>query len=533
MSSTAMARALVTQLAAHGVRDVVVAPGSRSAPLAYALADAEAAGWLRTHVRIDERTAGFFALGLARAWALRGEPRVVAVVTTSGTAVANLHPAVLEASHAGLPLMVITADRPHEWHRTGANQTTVQTGIYADAPRAVAELPARANPAAARGHVARLVAAALGTLTTDPGPVHLNVSFAEPLVPDGPWTPGDLPAPVRVTPRSGGGGAPTARVPAVDSLPSGGPDADRLPSGRRTLAVAGDGAGPNAARLAADADWPLLAEPSSGARTEGAIVHYLRLLADGLADDVERVVVFGHPTLSRPISRLLGRAEVEVVVVSPTARWTDVAGAATLVTGAIAVEPPTASDTAWLQRWRDADAAVTLAPTPMQRAALVLWDTEDWLLLGSSNTVRAFDTIVPGAPRGAKVVANRGLAGIDGLVSTAHGLATGLGEPVRVVLGDLSFAHDVGGLARGDHEPEVDLQVVVLNDHGGGIFGSLEHAAAEPAMFARYFSTPQVLDVVAAVQGVGATASRVGVDDLPHALAAPIRGRSGLDVDLA
>ena len=262
-------------------------------------------------------------------------------------------------------------------------------------------------------------------------------------------------------------------------------------------------------------------------------MHYLRLLADGLADDVERVVVFGHPTLSRPISRLLGRAEVEVVVVSPTARWTDVAGAATLVTGAIAVEPPTASDTAWLQRWRDADAAVTLAPTPMQRAALALWDTEDWLLLGSSNTVRAFDTIVPGAPRGAKVVANRGLAGIDGLVSTAHGLATGLGEPVRVVLGDLSFAHDVGGLARGDHEPEVDLQVVVLNDHGGGIFGSLEHAAAEPAMFARYFSTPQVLDVVAAVQGVGATASRVGVDDLPHALAAPIRGRSGLDVDLA
>ena len=219
MSSTAMARALVTQLAAHGVRDVVVAPGSRSAPLAHALADAEAAGWLRTHVRIDERTAGFFALGLARAWALRGEPRVVAVVTTSGTAVANLHPAVLEASHAGLPLLVITADRPHEWHRTGANQTTVQTGIYADAPRAVAELPARANPAAARGHVARLVAAALGTLTTDPGPVHLNVSFAEPLVPDGPWTPGDLPAPVRVTPRSGGGGAPTARVPAVDSLP--------------------------------------------------------------------------------------------------------------------------------------------------------------------------------------------------------------------------------------------------------------------------------------------------------------------------
>lgn len=520
MSSTAMARELVAQLAAHGVRDVVLAPGSRSAPLAYALADAEASGWLRAHVRVDERTAGFFALGLARAWALRGEPRVVAVVTTSGTAVANLHPAVLEASHAGVPLLVISADRPHEWHRTGANQTTIQTGIFADAPRAVAELPARANPAAARGQVARLVAAALGTLTSDPGPVHLNVSFAEPLVPDSPWTPGPLPSPVRVTPRPSE--APRACEVCVESLPS----------GRRTLAVAGDGAGILAAELAREAGWPLLAEPSSGARVEGAIVHYLTLLGEGLADGVERVVVFGHPTLSRPISALLARREVEIVVISPTARWTDVAGAASFVTGAIAVEPPNAVDEAWLQRWRDADASVTVEPTPMQQAALALWETEDWLLLGSSNTVRAFDTITPGAPRGHKVVANRGLAGIDGLVSTAHGLATGLGEPVRVVLGDLSFAHDVGGLLRGETEPEVDLQVIVLNDHGGGIFGSLEHAAAEPTMFRRFFSTPQVLDVVAAAQGAGATASRISVEELPETLAGPLRGRTVLEVEL-
>ena len=515
MSSTAMARELVAQLAAHGVRDVVIAPGSRSAPLAYALADAERLGWLRAHVRVDERTAGFFALGLAKASALRGEPRVVAIVTTSGTAVANLHPAVLEASHAGVPLLVVSADRPHEWHRTGANQTTIQTGIFADAPRAVAELPARANPAAVRGQVARLVAAASGTVTHDPGPVHLNVSFAEPLVPDAPWTPGDLPAPVRL--------APTARVP----------DADSLRSGVRTLVVAGDGAGIEAARLAHEAAWPLLAEPSSGARLPGAIVHYLRLLTDGLASNVERVVVFGHPTLSRPISALLARPDVEVVVVSPTARWTDVAGTASLVTPAISVAEPTASDRAWLARWRDADAAVTVDASPMQAAALALWETDDWLLLGSSNTVRAFDTIAPGAARGTKVVANRGLAGIDGLVSTAHGLATGLGEPVRVVLGDLSFAHDVGGLLRGDDEPEVDLQVVVLNDHGGGIFATLEHKAAEPAMFRRFFSTPQRLDVVAAAHGVGARASRIGVGGLPEVLAQSVRGRSVVDVELS
>lgn len=514
MSSTEMARALVTQLAAHGVRDVVISPGSRSAPLAYALADAEGLGLVRTHVRVDERTAGFFALGLSRAWALRGDPRVVAVVTTSGTAVANLHPAVLEASHSGVPLLVISADRPHEWHRTGANQTTIQTGIFADAPRAIAELPARANPAAARGQVARLVASALGTITCDPGPVHLNVSFAEPLVPDGPWEPGPLPPPLHLS--------PTARVFSVD-----GPR-----SGPRTLVVAGDGAGPEAARIAEEAGWPLLAEPSSRARTEGAIVHYLRHLTSGLADEVERVVVFGHPTLSRPVSSLLARGDVEIIVVSPTARWSDVAGVASLVTPAISVEPPSDSDLAWLRRWQDADAAVTDQPTPIQQAALDIWTTDDWLLLGSSNTVRAFDAVAPGSARGAKVVANRGLAGIDGLISTAHGLATGLNEPVRVVLGDLSFAHDIGGLLRGDHEPEVDLQVIVLNDHGGGIFASLEHASAEPAMFRRYFSTPQVLDVVAAAQGVGVTASRIDVSGLREALTQPIHRRSVIDVDL-
>ena len=513
MTATGMARALVTQLASAGVRDVVLSPGSRSAPLAYALADAESAGWLRTHVRVDERTAGFFAVGLARAWALRGEPRVVAVVTTSGTAVANLHPAVLEASHSGVPLLVVSTDRPHEWHGTGANQTTRQTGLFGSAVRATVELPSRANPAAARGHVARLAAAALGTLTRDPGPAHLNVSFGEPLVPDAPWTPGDLPAPLRVEP-----------VPA--------PSPTHLPAGRRTLAVAGDGAGPDAHRLATAAGWPLLAEPSSGARLPGAIVGYLSHLAAGLADDVERVVVFGHPTLSRPISSLLGRPGVEVVVVSPTARWTDVTGTASLVTGAVAVAEPTASDRAWLQAWQDADATAKPDPSPIQRAAAALWCTEDWLVLGSSNTVRAFDAVAPGAVRGARVVANRGLAGIDGLVSTAHGLATGLGEPVRLVLGDLSFAHDVGGLARGETEPEVDLQVVVLNDHGGGIFASLEHASAEPDMFRRYFSTPQVQDVVWAAAGVGARASRIGVDALAAALARPVSGREVLDVDI-
>lgn len=514
MTATEMARALVTALVAAGVRDVVLAAGSRSAPIAHAVADAERAGWLRAHVRVDERGAGFLALGLAKAWQHRGDPRAVAVVTTSGTAVANLHPAVLEAAHAPLPLLVLSTDRPHEWRGTGANQTTLQAGIFGAAVRMSGELPARANPAAARGQVARLVAAALGTLTRDPGPAHLNVAFGEPLTPGSPWEIGSPPAPIAVTPIPPG--------PAV-----------LLPAGRRTLAVAGDGAGPDAARLARDAGWPLLAEPSSGARTGAeAVPGYLSLLGEGLGADAERIVVFGHPTLSRPITSLLGRRDAEIVVVSPTARWTDVSGAASAVVPAIEVTEPEASDRAWRDRWVTAAAVSRSAPTTIERAAAAIWHTPETLLLGSSNAVRAFDAVAPGTPRGARVFANRGLAGIDGLIATARGLATGLGEPVRLVLGDLSFVHDLGSLVRGDHEPEADLQVIVLDDHGGGIFGTLEHRSASADVFNRFFATPQHLDIAAAARGLGVPAARIAVGELPAALTAPVRGTSVLVVGL-
>lgn len=516
MSATAVARELILQLVAAGVRDVVVAPGSRSAPLTYAAADAEASGLLRAHVRLDERTAGFFALGLIKASTLAGRTRPVAVVTTSGTAVANLHPAVLEASHTGLPLLVLSADRPHEWRHTGANQTTIQPGLFGEAVRWSSELPARVNPASIRGHVARAVAAAEGTLTRDPGPAQLNVGFAEPLVPESPWDVPAAPEPIRVAVR-----------PAGEALP--------VPAGRRTLAIAGDAAGPDAARVALAAGWPLLAEPSSGARLPGAIVRYQALLRAGLAADAERVIVFGHPTLSRTVSALLGRADLEVIVVSPTARWTDVMGRASAVVPAVAPPAPAASDAAWLDRWRDADAAAATggpALSPIQRAALALWGGEGVLLLGSSNTVRAFDAVAPGSPRGARVLANRGLAGIDGLISTGHGLAAGLGEPVTVVLGDLSFAHDAGGLGRGEHEPEPDLDVVVLDDHGGGIFAGLEHAKAPRATFERFFATPQTLDIAGIARGFGARHACVGVDDLARAAASDRGGRRVLEVPL-
>lgn len=518
MSSTAVARALIAYLCAAGVGDVVVAPGSRSAPLVYALAAAEEAGWLRTHVRVDERVAGFFALGLARAAWLDGSRRPVAVVTTSGTAVANLHPAVLEASHSGVPLVVVSADRPHEVRGTGANQTTSQPGLFADAVRATFDLPAGFEVDAVRGQVARLVAAALGTRTGDPGPVHLNVGLREPLVPDDRWRPGPLPIPLAV-------------APVPDPIPAG------VAPGLRTVVVAGDGAGLEAARVADAAAWPLLAEPTSGARLEPAITHYQALLAAGLGDEAQRVVVFGHPTLSRPVARLLARPGA--VVVAPGVRWTDVTGSASCVVGALEPPAPTASDHAWLARWHAADAVVEdgWAPSPVEAAARALWHQAtrmgpDVLVLGSSTTIRAFDLAALPARHSLRAVANRGLAGIDGTISTAGGVAAGLGEPVRVVLGDLAFLHDVGGLARGELEPEVDLQAIVFDDGGGGIFSTLEHASADPAIFKRYFTTPPSFDVAAAARAFGARHTSVDLHDLPSALAEPVTGRSVLQIRL-
>lgn len=536
-TSIELARALVAELAAAGVRDFVLAPGSRSAPLAYALSDAHDAGWIRLTVRLDERGAGFMALGLSRAGAT---PSPVAVVTTSGTAVANLHPAVLEAAHSGDPLIVISADRPHELRGTGANQTTDQHGIFASAPRFAAEIPAGYRVEALHGVVTRAVAAALGTLTGDPGPAHLNVGFAEPLTPEPAaaarghlhveeWATAPLPVATRVTPM----------VPAATALPA----------GMRTVMVAGDRAGARWADVAAQAGWPLFAEPSSGVRIDGAILHYRDLLAAGLGDEIERVVVVGHPTLSRPISRLLARRDIEIVVVGGN-RWTDVAGVASLVAGDIAPKPAIPTDLAWLRQWRDADGALAGAVatdgliSKAEQVAAMVWAAEvPTLVLGSSNAVRLIDVAGPSRNDGARVIANRGLAGIDGTIATASGLALGTGGPVRALIGDLTFLHDAASLIRGEQESEIDLQVVVLNDHGGAIFESLEQGQlrGDPRgerVFERMFRTPQRADIAALAAGYEASYLKVDLGDedwaaqLTKILDAPIAGRSVVEIGL-
>lgn len=532
--STAFATVVVDELIRSGVREAVLAPGSRSTPLALALAAADRHGRLRLHVRIDERSAGFLAIGL-----IRGTGLPVPVVTTSGTAVANLHPAVLEASHSGLPLIVLSADRPPELRGTGANQTTDQLKVFGDAVRLFHEIgtPSKQVGQLAywRSQVARAVSTAVGARTADPGPVQLNCPLVEPLVPtdDGDWP----------EPLDGRTTGPWTSVHATGAQPS------AVAPGPKTVVVAGDGAS-QAARLAAEAGgWPLFAEPSSRARTGPAVISAYRLLlaATSIGAEIERVIVFGHPTLSRPISKLLARPDVEVIVVAPTGLWPDAAHrAASVVTG---LEVIGTDSTDWLDRWQHADqlarAAMdkVLAPDgspggsatgglsgPLVAAVLgEVVGADGMLVVASSNAVRDLD-LAPVVP--IRTVANRGLAGIDGTLSTAVGAALANAGATYALVGDLAFLHDSNGLVIGPAEPRPDLRIVVLNDNGGGIFATLEQGGGDHAdHFERVFGTPHNVDLAALCAATGTPHQLVETaDQLREVLARTVAGIDVVEV---
>jgi len=505
--STLVARTLVDELVRHGVRDAVVAPGSRSAPLALALRAAEAAERLRLHVRVDERSAAFTALGLAAT-----SHRPVPVVTTSGTAVANLHPAVLEADHAGLPLLVLSADRPGWLRGTGANQTTDQVHLFGSAVRLFADLPPMEVPGV-RAFVARAVAAATGARSRTPGPVQLNCQFAEPLLPE----PDDAGWPA---------GRPDGE-PWTQVEPTAPPRPIPLPPGPRTVVVAGDSAGPPARLLAERAGWPLLAEPSSGARTGTHPIGAYRLLLDhaDLGGRIERVVCFGHPTLSRPVNRLLSRSDAELVVVDPTGRWNDPGQQAARVVPAAMVESPDAGADDWLAAWREADGAASdaiakelaaepeLTPYEVARVVSESVPPRGLLVVGSSHPIRDLDLMAVAHPVGERrrVMANRGVSGIDGTVSTAIGAALGRrSSRALAYLGDLTFLHDANGLLIGPEEPRPDLTVVVANDDGGSLFAVLEPGADDHAdAFERVFGTPTGTDLSALCEAHGVAWTKV------------------------
>ncbi len=507
--STAVARAVVAGLVTYGVKHVVLCPGSRSAPLVYALAAAADRGDLTVHVRIDERVGAFTSLGLARF-------APSAVITTSGTAAANLHPALLEAREAGRGIIAITADRPHDMRGVGANQATQQVGMYGPAIPTI-EIPAGAEAASVPNVMSRIAARARGAFGR-PEPAHLNVAFRDPLVPeDAPAGAGfDLPHP------SLGLGTISREAEIIDG--------DLL-----TVVVAGDGAGEEAARFAEALGVPLLAEPSSGARHGAvAIGPYQRILAGELGERVEQAIVFGRPTLSRPVSRLLANA-AQVTVVTDRPDWVDVTGNATRIIAAAA--PGTPGSEEWLAQWRAEENNFSdRGGLGADVVAEALSAGQGQVFLGSSMAIRYADIFSPAGEKytSAPVYASRGLAGIDGTIATATGIALASGQPIRVILGDLTFAHDVGALALGPGEPEADVQIVVLNDGGGGIFKRLEHGEDRySATFERYFATPVQMNVEEIARAYGYEYERVTeASAVAGALAEPVRGRSIVEVEL-
>jgi 2-succinyl-5-enolpyruvyl-6-hydroxy-3-cyclohexene-1-carboxylate synthase len=525
-SSADLARALIATLVERGVREVVLAPGSRSAPLAYAVFDAEQTGLLRLHVRLDERTAAFLALGLAK-----GSGGPVAVITTSGTAAANLHPAILEAWHSHLPLIAITADRPRALINTGANQTTQQDQLFAPHVRGSAQLVDAADLQGSRFEVSRLVTAALGLRSRLPGPVHLNVALSEPLIPEAGLEERALDRASAVVAALDDPVLHRTATTEFGTVHTPRPaEPLRLPVGPATVVLAGDAdasTGAAAVALARQGGFPLLAEPSSNARTGSlAISTYRLLLPTRLGAEIQRVVVYGHPTLSRPMTALVADRRLELIVVSPYADWVDPGRHAHAVVDA--VEADEADDLGWLNRWRDADARLRgeldgllddhsdfTGPT----LARTVWNalgSDDVLVAGSSNPVRDLD-LAPITDHPPRVFANRGLSGIDGTVSTAMGVALATGRPTHALIGDLTLLHDATGLfveapvagerhtAAAQMSPRPNLRIVVANDEGGSIFATLEQGdPAYAAAFERVFATPQKVDLAALAVAVGA-----------------------------
>ena len=525
MPSVDTARAILSALDDLGLTHVLYCPGSRSAPFAYALESGAFGG--HAMPVLDERGAGFAAVGLARTGALP------AVIVTSGTAVAELTPAVLEASHARLPLLVVSADRPGELRGVGASQATFQSGLFGVHARACVDLEPQEPSRALVGQLSRAVAAACGAPTGTPGPVQINVAFRDPLTPQSraSGAAGDsqdeamasfVPRPTRVQPTNA---APERWEDVVGAARAG-------------LIVAGEGASPLAAQWSRASGFPLLAEPASGAWAGGGVTPYEQaIVSSPLAGEVDTVVVTGRPTLSRPIHALLARPDVRVVVVDAHAPWVDISGNASVVVPALAAPLRPTCGGEWAARVRaaadeaglriDALLAAGSGRTMLSLARAVASATRGPLVLGASNPVRAFDLAVESLA-GRPVFSNRVQAGIDGTIASAVGIAAGLGsariatpdragEPrddargraqasrVTAVMGDLTLCHDASSLALAA-ATGAELDIIVADDEGGGIFATLEHGnAATPEAYDRWFGVAQHVnyEALAAAYGVG------------------------------
>lgn len=645
-AATAFARLAVSELVRAGVRDFVICPGSRSAPLTYALAALAQAGAVRTHVRLDERSAAFFALGLAKSGIYKGEDATytpVALVVTSGTAVAELHAGLLEAFHCGIPLIALTADRPRTARGTGANQTTWQQGVFGAACPVALDIDASEDDLdTVKESLSEAFEEAWGAGAQKRGqlcPLQLNLCFAPPLVSSTSW---QIPAELQGLALGEAAIAASLEKPLKTQVVAEG--ADEAPRKiAKTLVVLADQCPPQVAQAAQKWGLPVLAEPTVTLKPGNVVqIAHAPQVLPALADEIEQIILAGHATLSRPISALLSREDLPIYCLPSLGAKTNLTGKYVPTTTAQvdSVFPAVASP-AWLARWREVAQAVERAyRSCVDRRAVTVWQNanyaafdpgdlpqvvaegqtapsinlknhgfatsdeegknaseaahrlrmpspegapelrdnlrelemgidpfalariyedvyEVWVnrdpdsarngdlkadnarnsadsvrgagstgslggvlakpdgkkvnaagappltMLGASNTIRAFDLAARG-DRGISYCANRGLAGIDGNIATALGLAAGTGQAVRFIAGDLTCLHDLTGLLTGQLEDTPTVQVMVLNDGGGRIFATLEHGElANPEVFERYFLTPQRFDPSALAAGLG------------------------------
>ena len=493
--ATTLARVIVRQIIESGITDVVLSPGSRNAPLLIAFYEAQQRGLINLHVKIDERGAAFFALGLTKSTG-----RAVPVVCTSGTAVANYHPAVLESSHSNAPLLILTADRPARLRRTGANQTTEQARIFGKAVRYFADVSGSAYPME------------LPFNSLQSGPVHLNIQFDEPLISDADdaWLDNLTIAPPKVFDRKSPGTLHTK-------------------STRGLLVIGHDRGGlsqESVVKFAENLGWPVIAEDPLS--FDNAISHAsVFLTSTKIRSEVkpDTVVVIGRTTLSRSINALVYTAR-KTIVIDPRLATVDSDRAADQKFLALPALQVPAADSDWIATWSK------LA----ERSAKVIADLDIWseelfarefarhipsgaaLFIASSRPIRDIEGFA--IPRsGVSVYANRGLAGIDGNISTALGIASGANHTYAVI-GDLAFLHDVSALS---HSSEAKLRLFVIDNNGGGIFSTLPQAGVEG--FETIFGTPHDRDIAAIATSFGVKTTTISsVKELSESFTKPVTG---------
>lgn len=497
MTSTVSARAIVQSCLDAGVEHVVIAPGSRNAPLSWAFAQAEKAGFVKIQVRIDERDAGFLALGIAKA-----TRKPVPVVVTSGSAVANLMPAIVEAFHSAIPVIVLSADRPESARGNSAPQTINQFGMFGTFVKSAIDV---ASELANASDIKKVIDT---SVSGRPGPVQVNVQFELPLLPDAEnlnWQPE----------------MPSMKAPAQIECHQ-----KQVEVPARGIFIVGDTADIEAVEelnvISQKIGWPIIWEPTANAhRFENSISHGVVLLQAGIAPEVEVVFTLGTVGLSRAILGLLKSVPTHRAIHSPIAgpdSPNPVSSAKEIFDCMPIIE--TKVDSEWLEQWQSLDRkastviATELAPDTLTgpSAAQFVWNqvgADDQLFVAASWPVRHLEAYAE-TRDGLRVFGNRGANGIDGLISTAIGVGLGTGKRTVLLMGDIAFLHDLGGLNLGEGQAQPNLTIVVLDNNGSGIFSQLEQGADQyKEHYEKIFGTPHGKDLWVIAESIGIPAKQV------------------------